>query len=122
MQIVKMQLKEKSVKFLMVPKSNNLGLKVEGVYSLPKTAEKTFSAVAKIVVTVNDASEDNNLISEACIVYALKICPTLPYNSHTTSKELTEKLQPLLYTSFKNLFQEIGLPEIPIEEFQYESK
>lgn len=121
MQIVKMQLKEKTVKFLMNPKSNNLVLKVEGTYSLPKTAEKAFSAVANIVVTVKDATEENNLISESRIVYALKISPTLPYNSEVTSKELTEYLQPLLYASFKNLFQEIGLPEVPIEKFQYES-
>ena len=121
MQIVKMQLREKSVKFLMIPKSENLVLKVECTYSLPKTAEKTFSAIANIVVTVNDSIEEKNIISEARVVYALKICPTLPYNSENTSKELTEYLQPLLYASFKTLFQEVGLPEVPIEKFQYNS-
>lgn len=121
MQIVKMQLREKSVKFLMVPKSESLVLKVECTYSLPKTAEKTFSAIANTVVTVNDASEENNLISEARVVYALKIKPSLPYNSENDSRELTEYLQPLLYASFKSLFLEIGLPEVPIEKFQYNS-
>ena len=121
MQVVKIRLIEKSVKFFVVPKSENLVLKVEGTYSLPKSAEKTFSAIADILVTVNDSSTNKNLISEAHIVYALKISPSLPYNSEKQSKELSEYLQPLFYVSFKNLFQEVGLPEVPVEKFKFNS-
>lgn len=121
MQITKMQLREKSIKFLMIPKSEKLVLKINGTYSLPKDAEKNFSAISDVIVSVNDASDDKNLIAESHIAYALKVTPSLPYDSKKISEELTNYLQPLYYTSFKELFQEIGLPEIPFEKFKFNS-